>query len=367
MLLKNDMEKLSQSVGTLFLFTLVFGGLYFASPFLIPVILAAVLSMVFIRLCNFLERKGIGRAYASLLCIFIFMLSVGIIIGLLSIQLGSLADNLGGMEKRLIHMFDSLKQWVNETVGIKKDTQQKVIDQGTKGSSSGMIRSFASGVMGIMINTMLVLVYMFLFLSMRGHIKKFILKLVPRKENADTTLVIHQTGQVAQKYLSGLAAMIAMLWVMYGVGFSIVGVESALFFAVLCGLLEVIPFVGNLTGTSLTVLAVVAQGGDGKMVIGVIITYFLVQFIQTYILEPLVVGEQVNINPLFTIMAIVLGELLWGVAGMVLAVPLTGMLKIVCDSYPNLQPYGYLLGPENPRKPKTSVVDYVKKIFAKKT
>jgi len=360
------MEKLSQSVNTLLVFTLFFGGVYFASPFLIPVVLAAVLSMVFIRLCNFLEQKGFSRTYASLLCIFVFMLSLGVIIGLLSIQLGSLADNLDGMEKRLTGMFESLKNWVNETVGIKKDTQQKVIDQGTKASSGGMLLSFASGVMGVAINTVLVLVYMFLFLSMRGHIKKFLLKLVSRKESAETTLLIHRTGQVAQKYLSGLGAMVAILWVMYGVGFSIVGVESALFFAVLCGLLEIIPFIGNLTGTCLTILAVVAQGGDSKMVIGVIITYFLVQFIQTYILEPLVVGEQVNINPLFTIMAIILGELIWGVAGMVLAVPLTGMLKIVCDSYPNLQPYGYLLGPENPRKPKTSVVDYLKKILAGK-
>jgi len=360
------MENLNRSVSILLFLTFGIAGIYFASPFLIPVVLAAVLSMVFIRLCNFLERKGVARAYASLLCILLFMVSVGLIIGLLSIQLGSLAANLDGMEKRLLAMFESLKQWVNETVGIKKDTQQKVIEEGTKGSSSGLVFSFASGVMGILVNTILVLVYMFLFLSMRGHIKKFILKLVPKKENADTTEVIHQTGQVAQKYLSGLAAMIVMLWIMYGIGFSIVGIESALFFAVLCGLLEIIPFVGNLTGTSLTVLAVVAQGGDGRMVIGVLVTYFLVQFIQTYILEPVVVGEQVNINPLFTIMAIILGELLWGVAGMVLAVPLIGMLKIVCDSYPSLQPYGYLLGPENPRKPKTSVLDYIKKLFSPK-
>jgi len=127
-----------------------------------------------------------------------------------------------------------------------------------------------------------------------------------------------------------------------------------------------VPFVGNLTGTGLTVIAVMAQGGDGKMVLGVLVTYFLVQFIQTYILEPIVVGEQVNINPLFTIMAIVLGELVWGVAGMILAVPLLGMAKIICDNYPHLQPYGFLIGPENPKKPKTTVVDYIRRVFGRK-
>ncbi|GAA3950684.1 hypothetical protein GCM10022246_01490 [Pedobacter ginsengiterrae] len=269
------------------------------------------------------------------------------------------------MEKRIVSMLESLKSWINETVGIRKSEQQKAIEDGTKGKSGGMILAFAAGLMGVLVNTILVLVYMFLFLSMRGHIKKFILKLLPKKENADASLVIHQTGKVSQKYLSGLAAMIAILWVMYGIGFSIVGVESAIFFAVLCGLLEIVPFIGNLTGTGLTVLAVMAQGGDGKMVFGVLVTYFIVQFIQTYILEPIIVGEQVNINPLFTIMAIVLGEVVWGVAGMILAVPLLGMAKIICDSYPHLQPYGFLIGPENPKKPQTTIVDYIKKIFSK--
>src|SRR5690606_8574061 len=102
-------------------------------------------------------------------------------------------------------------------------------------------------------------------------------------------------------------------------GFSIVGVENALFFAILCGTLEIIPFVGNITGTSITVLAVFVQGGSNNMIIGVIITYFFIQFIQTYILEPLIVGKQVSINPLFTILVIVLGEMLWGPAGMFMA------------------------------------------------
>ena len=90
---------------------------------------------------------------------------------------------------------------------------------------------------------------------------------------------------------------------MYSIGFSIVGVKYAVLFAVLCGLLEIVPFVGNLTGNIITILAVLVQGGSGGMIIGVLITYASVQFIQTYLLEPLVVGSGVNINPLFTIAA----------------------------------------------------------------
>ena len=175
--------------------------------------------------------------------------------------------------------------------------------------------------------------------------------------------VIHESSLVAQKYLSGLGTMIVMLWVMYGIGFSIIGVKSALFFAVLCGLLEIVPFVGNVIGTSLTLLMVLTQGGSSGMIIGVLVTYGIVQFVQTYILEPLVVGAEVNINPLFTIMVLVVGELIWGLPGMILAIPLLGIVKIVCDNVERLKPYGYLIGKEKKEKKGNGVVDKVKKWF----
>jgi predicted PurR-regulated permease PerM len=137
---------------------------------------------------------------------------------------------------------------------------------------------------------------------------------------------------------------------MYSIGFSIVGVKYAVLFAIICGVLEIVPFVGNLTGNLLTVLMVLIQGGGMGMVIGVIITYSIVQFLQSYLLEPLIVGAEVNINPLFTIVILVLGNLVWGIPGMVLAIPLLGIIKIVCDHIPSLNPYGYLIGSDRKKR-----------------
>lgn len=303
-----------------------------------------------------------SRGIASLVCLLLFVASVGLVIVLLSIQLSSLLENLDAMKSRVYNLFNNFRNWVDQTLGIDNRQQKEIIEK-QETSPGQMLFKFASGMVGIAINTILVLVYMYMFLLYRNHIKKFVLKLVARHEKSDTDEVVHKTVEVSQKYLSGLAVMIGLLWVMYGIGFSVIGVENAIFFAVLCGLLEIIPFIGNLTGTSITLLAVIAQGGGSDKIIGVLIVYGLVQFIQTYILEPLIVGEQVNINPLFTIMAIVLGEMVWGVAGMILAIPLLGMIKIICDNHPDLQPYGFLIGPENPKKKKTSVIDYLKRIF----
>ena len=174
--------------------------------------------------------------------------------------------------------------------------------------------------------------------------KKFILKLFLPEQQNEMEKVIFSATHVSQQYLVGLSKMIVCLWVMYGIGFSIVGVKNPLFFAVLCGLLEIVPFIGNLTGTALTVLVASVNGASLAMLGGIVLTYGTVQFIQGWVLEPLIVGAQVKINPLFTIIALVLGELVWGIPGVILAIPLTAMFKIVCDHIEPLKPYGFLIG-----------------------
>ncbi|MGM9477983.1 AI-2E family transporter [Pedobacter sp. GSP4] len=337
------MNILQRNVYLLLIVSISLTLLYFGSTFLIPLCLAAIFSMVFIRLCNWLECKGIPRGWAALLCLVLFVFCISIIAGLLYWQLGSLSENLDEMKRRLGEMLNQFKGWIDEKIGVDEKKQAELIKE-SSGATGSLLAGFASGLVSVGVNIILVLVYMYLSLYYRGHIKLFILKVVHIENREATSLIIHESGKVAQHYLSGMAAMIGALWLLYGIGFSIVGVESAIFFAVLCGILEIVPFIGNLTGTGITILAVVAQGGDGKMIIGVLIVYTLVQFLQTYILEPLIVGEQVNINPFFTILSIVFGELVWGVAGMILAIPIMGILKIICDRVPPFQPVGFLIG-----------------------
>lgn len=108
--------------------------------------------------------------------------------------------------------------------------------------------------------------------------------------------------------------------------------------------MEIVPSVGNITGTAITVLVAAIYGGNLNLLGGIVVTYGVVQFIQGWFLEPLMLDPQVKINPLFTIIALVLGELLWGIPGIILAIPLTAMLKIICNAIEPLKPYGFLIG-----------------------
>jgi predicted PurR-regulated permease PerM len=355
---------LPKAIQVLFFFFLVFAGLYFAKPFLVPVAFAGLLSMLFLPISRRLERRGLNRGVATLLCILILLAVVAAIVTLLVWQVTDLASDAGQMEQRLTQMVSQLKQSITKSLGISSEQQKQLFEQQGQGSGGAgkMVTGFIGSIMSFLVDALLTVVYIFLFMYYRRHLKTFILKLVPEAEKRNAQGIIHDTQEVAQQYLGGLGMMIACLWIMYGIGFSIIGVKNAIFFAILCGLLEIVPFVGNLTGNALTVLMVITQGGGMNMVIGVLITYAIVQFLQTYILEPLVVGAEVNINPLFTILVIVLGELVWGVAGMVLAIPLLGIVKILCDHIEPLKPYGFLIG-ENKKKKKSGFVEKVKGWF----
>jgi predicted PurR-regulated permease PerM len=189
------------------------------------------------------------------------------------------------------------------------------------------------------------------------------LKLSSPVKRAETKHVVYSAAEVSTKYLLGLSKMILCLWIMYGIGFSIVGVKNALFFAILCGLLEIVPFIGNLTGTSITVLVAAANGASYPMLGGIVVTYGIVQFIQGWLLEPLILGPHVKINPLFTILALVLGEIIWGIPGIVLAIPLTAIFKIICDHVDSLKPYGFLIGELETNKTPPGFIKKIKSWF----
>lgn len=329
--------------------------LIYAKPFLVPLTFAAILAMLLLPVTKWMVSKGINHVLAIIMTILLLIIFFGLVGTLLGMQISDIASDFSKFQDRIKDSIEQAKQYISQHLGITEDKQQQIIKE-KQSSAQGQAGTAASGILSgigsLLTNIILVMVYIFLMIFFRGRLKGFILKVVPAAEKKNATKIVESAQQVSQKYLTGLFMMIVCLWIMYGIGFTIVGVDKPLLFAVICGLLEIVPFVGNLTGTLLTVAVSFMQGAGTNVVIGILIVYASVQFIQTYILEPLVVGAEVNINPLFTIVGIVAGELLWGIPGMILAIPLLGIFKIVCDHIEALKPYGYLIGQEKQKDSK---------------
>ena len=327
----------------LLLIFLIFAGLYFAKDFLMPLSIAGVLATLFLPFCNWLERKKMSKGIAVLFCL-LGLLFVFLFLGvLLGYKISELFTDMVTVKQKSIVIGTQVQEYIFSHLNITADEQLKII-KGEQPSYSNLVTSLLSSLSYIITSLLLVFVYFVFFLYYRFHIKKFLLKITAVSERTNMEDVIEKAAAVSQQYLLGLSKMIFLLWIMYGIGFSIIGVQNAIFFAILCGMLEIVPFVGNITGTLLTVLFATVHGANATLVIEIIAVYAVVQLIQGWILEPLILGPQVKINSLFTIMALVLGELVWGIPGIILAIPLTAILKIVCDHIDTLKPYGFLIG-----------------------
>ncbi|MCE9540090.1 MAG: AI-2E family transporter [Bacteroidetes bacterium] len=349
----------------LLLLFLIFSGLYFGKDFFMPLFIGTILATIFLPFCKWLEGKKIPKLVAPLFCLLILLILIAGVVILIQWQISELTNDAAIIRAKATKIFDELQQYVYDNANISKVEQTRII-RGEQSSVAKVIPTILGSLAYLFTNFILVLVYIYLLLYYRIHIRDFIFQLSPADKKNEVREVVYKAAKVSQQYLLGLAKMIVFLWIMYAIGFTIAGVENPWFFAILCGMLEIVPFIGNITGTTLTVLVSAVKGGDSSMLAGIVITYGIVQFIQGWVLETIIVGPQVKINPLFTILALVLGELIWGIPGVILAIPLIAMLKIVFDNVDTLKPYGFLLGETETTQKKWPLAVKIKKWFKAK-
>jgi predicted PurR-regulated permease PerM len=344
---------------------LVISGIYFAKEFLMPLCIGGILATLFLPFCNWMEKKKLPKGIAVFICFLGLLLLIFIIISLLGYKISELINDIEILKQKAIESGTKIQKYIFNHLNISIDEQFQIL-KNEQPSYANIVQIMVGSLTGFLSSSILMLVYFVFLLYYRNHIKNFLVQLTAKSQQVEMQEIIQKVTSVSQQYLLGLSKMIFLLWIMYGIGFSIIGVENAIFFAVLCGLLEIVPFVGNITGTVLTVLVSALHGANLETVFGILIVYGTVQLIQGWILEPLILGPQVKINSLFTIIALVLGELLWGIPGIILAIPLTAMFKIVCDHIEPLKPYGFLIGEIETTKKEIGLVEKLKKIIKSK-
>jgi predicted PurR-regulated permease PerM len=192
----------------------------------------------------------------------------------------------------------------------------------------------------------IILIYIFFFMFYRSKFKNFLLMITPSGKHEKTNLIITQISYVTQQYLSGVLIVVVILAVLNSVGLIIISIRHALFFGILAGILNIIPYIGSFLGGLLPfVMALLTRESWGPA-IAVACVFAFNQFMENNFLTPHIVGGKVKVNPLATIIALLIGGYLWGVAGMIMFIPFLGIAKIIFDNIETLNPYGYLIGEE---------------------
>lgn len=341
----------------LFLLWVFFAGVYYAKPFLLPLAYAAIFSMLLWPVTRKMESWGINQKVACLVSV---LLLVAVVVGvfyLLSNQIQGFAKDLPALKETFTEKLESVQEYLSEQFGVSEERQEQVLED-SKGSATSMGKTFAASLLNTFAQSLLMLVYIFLLLLYRQRFKNFILLYIDEAKRKEAHQVILRAANVAKSYLSGRLLLMLILAVAYCTGLTLIGLEQAIFFGTLAAILGIIPFVGNIIGAILPLtMALINQGSTAAL--WVILLFTAVQLVENYILEPLVVGKKVDLNGFFAIAVVVLGELVWGISGAILAMPFLGIAKIIFDHLQPLKPVGYLMGEEQEDEEGNSMVDKI--------
>jgi hypothetical protein len=229
----------------------------------------------------------------------------------------------------------------NQTIGLLKN--------------SGSILSTTFSTLLHSLTTMILIpIFMFFFLYYRTFFADFLSKVFPSTDAKTMQGILSKTGEVVQGYLVGLLVVMGVVACANCVGFWWIGVDYPIFFGIITGLLLIIPYIGIWVGASLPIILSLATLSPSHA-LGVVAWVAAVQFIEANLVTPLVIGSKVSINPMIAMLALLGGELLWGIPGLILALPFTAIIKVIFDHVPALHPYGFILG-EAPKRSKATKV-----------
>lgn len=339
-------------VGLYFLFL----GLVEAKVFLAPLVTATILALLVIPISRKLESWKINKMLASLLSTVLLLLFSFGIVAILSFQIKSFVDDWAQIKENMKPKIEQVESLIYEYTSVEKEQVEKYKEEnniGTvlmSGKSGEKAFSFASSVFGFVTDYILVFIYIFFLIHYRRRYKEFILRLFPDEKNKEVQKIFNKTSTIGQDYLRGKLILIFFLSILYSIGLGISGVNNFILVSVIAAFLTLIPFIGNIIGMLLAVAFGFIINGEIGVLIGILITFTIVQFVESYIFEPYVVGDKVNVHPFFVILAIILGNLLWGVIGMILAIPVFGILNVLLNNIPVLKPFGYLFSTDGKKK-----------------
>ena len=317
-------------------------AMYLGSSFLVTFFVAIVVAMVFSPVKDWLIGKGLGRGWAVAACAFLLLLFFAGLGSLLYYQMSLMAQDLPQMEQKASELFAQGQQYIDRKFGIAPQEQTEKASQ-VVGRLGSYVTAFFGSFTTALASILLLFVYFVLLLSHRRDIEKFILRCVEpgRKQLAHD--LMYEARDTASQYVWGMLKDITALAAIYAIGFLIGGIKYPILLAVIAALFSFLPYVGNIIGGGLaSVLAVLS--GDPSAFFIVLGVMTVAQLVENYALSPFLVGNAVGLNPMFSIISIILFGGIWGIGGAIIALPLTGIIRVAFKFSPHTLPIVELMG-----------------------
>lgn len=314
--------------------------------------IAAVLALLGRPIVKFLMKKL--KFPSTLAVVFTMLVMLGIFAGILALFIPLIAEQSKNLSLLDI---DSLKGDLSdlyiqtlEYFGASSGSMDDILDEShleenvLKGLDLGFIPNFLNSLVNTLSNFSIglfsVLFITFFFLKDSKLMQNGILTFVPDDKETNLTKSIDKINNLLARYFAGLLLQLFILFVIYTIVLLIVGVENAIVIAFLCALFNIIPYIGPLIGGATMIILTMTSflDADFSSVILPKAMYVLIglgigQLIDNFFSQPLIFSKSVKSHPLEIFLIIIIAGLLFGVVGMVVAVPGYTAIKVILKEF----------------------------------
>jgi len=299
-------------------------------------------------------KFSVGRTIATVLVLLALSLAIIlmflIIIPMLQKQSLLIAERLPSL---IDHIRKTVEPWLQSKFGISLAIDsahvQDIISKNwkTTGDIIGEVLKTAGtqglAFIGLLANLFLLPVVLFFLLRDWDELVANVGELIPRDWIDNVTSIAKEVDQVVAEFLRGQLSVMFALGIFYSFGLWLAGLEMALSIGLIGGLLSFIPYLGFALAFIMAVALAVLQFSSFEQVIPVLIVFGLGQFVESFVLTPVLVGNRIGLHPVVVILALLAGGQLFGFAGVLLALPVSAAIAVglrhTRDNYLNSDTY----------------------------
>ena len=322
-----------------------------AQKLIIPLCFSFLFSILLLPFCNFLEnRLRFPRTLASVLASVLFIFSLVYVLYLLGAQLASFSKDWPLLKTQLAGLMATMQTWVADTFHIDAKKETAFISN-TKDSLLHLNGAFVGqtllSISSLILFVVFVLIYTVFILCYRRLLVKVVVATFTDTHAVLINEILEEVKQIIKGYIVGLFLEMIIVFVFALVIFLILGIKYVIVLAIIVGVFNLIPYVGIFSALVFSVCVTFATS-DAKHALFVGISIICIHLLDSNFVGPKIVGSHVNVNPFLIILGVVVGEMIWGIPGMFISIPLLAIGKVIFDKVEGLKPLGILLGEEEP-------------------
>lgn len=335
----------------LVLFLLSEGRMLFI-PLSFSFLISFILFPVYLKM-----EKYLGRMVGIMVCIILLLAIAFLFFQLIINSFSLLHKKFVISEDKILDKLGELVYYFEGLFGIDAEQQEDLISKLYESLIQDIFplvneTVFQSAISMIII--LLVPIFVGLILYYREILVKFVLAIVPKNRIDDVKSSINEMTYIYFRFAKGMVLVYFIVGILNSIGFLAIGLPNAIYLGLLASLLTFFPYVGIMIGGSVAIIVAWTTFDTAWQPLAVIGILSVVQYLEANLIFPLAVGHQLKINPLATLIAIIVGGIIWGGAGMILFVPFIAILKTLADRIDELKPLAIIIGEaeKKEKKPK---------------